>query len=184
MSLSESPVFNRALAIVLTLEGGDSDHPHDRGGKTRYGISQRAYPELDIKALTLADAAAIYQRDYWLPAACPQLPHRLGIAVFDSAVNQGVFRAVRLLQEAIGVPADGLFGPRSLSALNRRLRTEADERELLVQFLGLRARHYHELVFSTPAQAVFFPGWLRRLFLLQAWLCERITPPLPQELSP
>jgi hypothetical protein len=57
--------FERAVAFVLRHEGGYVNDPRDPGGETKYGISKRAYPRLDIKGLTEADAKEIYRRDYW-----------------------------------------------------------------------------------------------------------------------
>lgn len=88
--------FEKAFEIVIGVEGGYSNDPNDPGGETMFGISKRAYPNLDIKALTLDDARAIYLRDYWRPAGCDQIEDdALAILVFDAAVNQGVTRALK-----------------------------------------------------------------------------------------
>ena len=57
--------FDRAFRFLIGEEGGYSADPHDPGGETKFGISKRAYPQLDIKSLTLDQAKAIYRRDYW-----------------------------------------------------------------------------------------------------------------------
>ena len=59
--------FARAIERVLEHEGGDADDPRDPGGKTRWGISQRAYPFLDLSTLTREAAIALYRRDAWTP---------------------------------------------------------------------------------------------------------------------
>src|SRR5690606_9370590 len=79
--------------------------------------SQRAYPEINIKALSRDKAIAIYQRDYW--DRLPTLPGRLQFLVFDFAVNAGISRAIKTLQSAIGANPDGEFGPISRSALRK-----------------------------------------------------------------
>lgn len=111
--------FERALAFTLPYEGGLINDPNDPGGLTNFGISQRSYPSLDIKNLTIEDAKAIYERDFWKAACCDQLPENIGIAVFDTAVNQGVGVAVRLLQLAVGVDVDGNVGPKTIGAAFR-----------------------------------------------------------------
>src|SRR5207302_958519 len=58
--------FDKAIGTVLEHEGGYSFDPNDPGGETKYGISRKAYPGLDVKALTLDQAKAIYKRDYWI----------------------------------------------------------------------------------------------------------------------
>jgi lysozyme family protein len=88
--------WERAIAFVLAAEGGYVNDPNDAGGETNFGISKRAYPALDIKALTEADAKGIYFRDYWIPLQCDRMEPALAIAVFDTAVNMGVGRAQRL----------------------------------------------------------------------------------------
>ena len=60
-------LFDRALAAVLDWEGAVTNDAADPGGLTKYGISQRAYPSLDIASLTVEQAAVIYHQDYWLP---------------------------------------------------------------------------------------------------------------------
>jgi lysozyme family protein len=62
--------FDEAFDVLIGHEGGYVNHPGDPGGETKFGISKRAYPALDIKALTLGQAKAIYRRDYWIPAGC------------------------------------------------------------------------------------------------------------------
>lgn len=65
--------FTRSIAFVLSVEGGLVNNPADPGGLTKYGISQRSYPDLDIRNLSIEDAKEIYFRDYWTPAGCYSL---------------------------------------------------------------------------------------------------------------
>lgn len=108
--------FDKAFEILIGHEGGYSLDPHDRGGETKYGISKRAYPHIDIANLTLAQAKAIYRNDYWDKAKCSSLPPDLALLVFDAAVNNGVGAAIRWLQRAAGVVADGIIGPQTIAA--------------------------------------------------------------------
>lgn len=111
-----TPGFIRAVDLVLRHEGGLVDNPNDPGGLTNFGISQRAYPDVDIRALTRNQAMAIYERDYWTPLRCEELPTDVAVVLFDMAVNMGRDRAVRLLQRALNIPQDGLIGPRTIAA--------------------------------------------------------------------
>jgi lysozyme family protein len=86
--------FVVAVTLVLELEGGLVHHPEDPGGMTKYGISQRAYPNVDIANLTKDAAIAIYFNDYWVPVSKEVLDPRTRILVFDSAVNHGLARAL------------------------------------------------------------------------------------------
>lgn len=108
--------FLPAVELVLRHEGGLVDHPRDPGGLTNFGISQRAYPNLDIRSLTRDDAIAIYRRDYWDANRCGEMPGGIGLSVFDFAVNAGNHRAVTLLQRIVGVTVDGVAGPKTLAA--------------------------------------------------------------------
>src|SRR3990167_11517248 len=111
--------FDQALAFVLEWEGGLVSDPNDAGGLTNHGISQRPYPDLAIAALTRDDVVAIYARDYWAPIRGDELPAPLALVVFDSAVNQGVSRAIVCLQRALGVADDGELGPVTMEAGQR-----------------------------------------------------------------
>jgi len=127
-----SSTFDRAFAVVVGEEGGYTQDPADAGNwtggapgrgtcrGTRWGISAAAYPLLDIAGLSLAEAQAIYRRDYWDHIRGDALPPALALMVFDAAVNNGVGRAARWLQGAAGVAADGVVGPVTVVAVRSR----------------------------------------------------------------
>lgn len=92
--------FEKAVAFVLKHEGGYINDPRDPGGETKYGISKRAYPALDIKNLTEEQAKAIYRLDYWDRGGCNSLDWPLCFVHFDSCVNLGVGRATALKEKA------------------------------------------------------------------------------------
>lgn len=148
--------FDKALAFVLDKEGGPTitDDPRDPGGLTRWGISKRAYPDLDIRNLTREQAAGIYLRDYWDRAGCGNLPAAVAFFHFDTAVNQGPGAAAKFLQLAAGVEADGKIGPKTLAAVQR-----ARPADLLVEYAARRADHYGRL----PHFPTYGLGWSRRL---------------------
>lgn len=153
--------FANALGIVLRHEGGLVEHRDDPGGVTHFGISQRAYPDLDIRNLLLADAARIYERDYWQACRCDDLPYPVALAVFDTAVNCGVARSVRFLQAAVGAKKDGVIGPVTLAAVKSgRARdiAQAVLRRRMVYYTGLES-------FVT-----FGIGWSARVIDV-AWEC-------------
>lgn len=111
--------FDLAVNMTLRREGVLCDDPKDTGGLTKYGISQTAYPKLNIRALTQADAIAIYKRDYWDKAKCSELPYPLDVLTFDAAVNHGVETAARILQRALEVTDDGIIGPKTIEAARK-----------------------------------------------------------------
>lgn len=145
--------FEEAVEFVLAHEGGYGNDPRDPGGETNFGISKRAYPDVDIKALTKDHAKAIYRQDYWdkLP---PNLPDSLAAVVFDCAVNTGLGRAVRLLQAACGVDDDGHWGDKSSAALHT-----LGEKEAIARFCAHRIRFYAGL----KTFDVYGMGWIKRV---------------------
>lgn len=146
--------FDQAFGVVVGHEGGYVHDPRDPGGETQWGISHRAYPSLNIAALTQDDARAIYRRDYWDRVRADDLPPPLALVVFDAAVNAGVGRAVRWLQGALGVPADGAMGPRTIAAA-RAARVVDVMAEMTAQRLAFMA--------GLPGWQAFGLGWSRRL---------------------
>lgn len=103
--------FDGAFDRLMGHEGGYTTGIDDPGGETKWGISKRTYPTLDIKNLSRDDAKAIYLRDFWTPL--DGLPESVTFQLFDFAVNSGIQTAIRKLQSAIGVADDGHFGPTS-----------------------------------------------------------------------
>lgn len=156
-------VFQRALDIVFLHEGGYVNDPSDSGGETKYGISQRSYPHLDIRALTREQAAEIYRRDFWGPAGCPLLPDDVAIKVFDTAVNMGVRQASKLLQLALNahlglrLAVDGVVGPLTIAAAGR-----AQPAALLREVRAQQALFYAELAIRRPKDRKYLLGWMRR----------------------
>ena len=146
--------FDTAITFVLKHEGGLSDNPSDPGGLTKYGISHRSHPNVDIRNLTIEQAKDIYHRDYWDRCNCGNLPAALGILLFDAAVNQGPSASIRNLQRALGVKADGVIGPVTLTAASTDL-----VHEHIAEFIARRALSYA----GNPNISIFGLGWFRRL---------------------
>ncbi len=159
--------FDLALLRILDAEGGYINDPNDPGGETKYGISKRQYPELDIKNLTRNKAANIYYHRYFLPTSANYLPGPIALIVFDMAVNSGVKAAIIELQRALKVPADGIIGPVT--------RKQADLAKLdlvIPRFLSLRAKFYTDIVITNRKMIRYQRGWLHRLFRLQAFIYD------------
>lgn len=81
------------MAFILKWEGGYVNDPHDPGGETKYGISKKAYPDLDIRNLSNEDIYDIYWRDYWDKTGCEELEWQMAYVIMDTAVNLGVSKA-------------------------------------------------------------------------------------------
>jgi lysozyme family protein len=152
--------FKKALDLIFKLEGYDTvtNDPDDPGGLTKWGISKRAHPEVDVENLTREGAGQIYHRDYWEMASCDRLPWPLNLFVFDAAVNQGVIPAKKMLQAATGrTAADGIFGPKTMAAI-----AHWPSDELAARFMAKRALRY----VGTRNFDKYGYGWLKRLALV------------------
>lgn len=148
--------FERAFELVVGIEAGYVNDPTDPGGETKYGISKRSYPNLDIANLTLDAAKSIYASDFWQACSCDQMPWPLCLFVFDMAVNQGQPTARVMLQRSLGVAADGVIGPVTLAAANKM------DDEALALLLTARAYRY----MLADNFTVDGRGWFKRLFLM------------------
>lgn len=146
--------FDQCFDKVISHEGGYVNNPKDPGGETKFGISKRAYPDIDIANLTLDRAKAIYLRDYWQRARCDELPPSIAYLVFDCAVNSGIGQSIRFLQRAVGVADDGVIGPMTIAAVNR-----LDAESIGGRFLGQRL----EFMTKLTTWDMFGKGWSRRI---------------------
>lgn len=158
--------FLASFARLIGNEGELSMDPRDRGNwtggrrdwgelkGTKYGISAHAFPDLDIKSITLDQAREIYRTRYWAPAGCDMVPEQIKFPLFDLAVNSGPGRAARLLQRAVGAEEDGSVGPQTvMSILNMppdRVLRRLDAHRLL-------------LMAEDPTWPAFGRGWVKRV---------------------
>lgn len=128
-------IFELAFSFSKQWEGGYVNNPKDPGGETKYGISKKAYPNLDIKRLSLEEAKEIYRRDYW--EKLPSISNDgLRIAAFDTAINVGIGRTTLWLANAAVKSASDL--------------------------INIREEYYKTLVEKKPTLKIFLKGWLNR----------------------
>ena len=155
------------LDEVIRREGGYVHDPADRGGPTKYGITQRTLrawrgqpmTAADVRQLTRDEARAIYRRQYVDAPGFATLPDPLRAQVMDNAVTSGPRQAIRDLQRAIGgVTVDGRLGPKTRAALQRQGVAAVHAR--LIQ---ARAVRIGRIVQRDPTQARFLAGWLTRI---------------------
>ncbi|GER07172.1 hypothetical protein GCM10007972_18080 [Iodidimonas muriae] len=165
--------IEKLLDEVLAREGGYVHHPADRGGPTKFGITRATLSEWlgrpasidEVRQLDEETAREIYTARYLAGPRIDTLPDEIVDQVFDMAVNHGPRRAVRILQEILGlagwrVDVDGTVGPET-----RRAAAEAQEQMgpfLANAIADQRANFYRRLVAADPAQRVFLRGWLKR----------------------
>lgn len=173
--------FDRALALVLELEGGYVDHPEDPGGATNLGITRatlakargRPVTKAEVKVLARGEAGRIYRRLYWNPVRADDLPPGLDLAVFDFAVNSGPGRAIRSLQAVLGVVPDGQFGPATLAAASAASRADAIRALTRERLCFLRA------LATWPA---FGRGWTSRTTRVEEAALAAVAAPGPARL--
>lgn len=163
--------FRIALDIALSFEGGYVNDPADRGGATKWGVTQAVYDAFRRKKglaprpvieMTPEEMQEIYFVGYWETGKCALIPAPLDIAHFDACINHGPVTAWKLMQRAIGVKDDGIPGSKTMEALG-----QWDINQLIWRWLQVRADFYCRIVAANPSQAKFIRGWInRRVFEL------------------
>lgn len=146
--------FRTFIDRLLSHEGGYVDNPRDPGGETKWGISKRTYPALNIRELTRDQAIDIYRRDFWERSEADDLPPAVGFQLLDGAVNSGIDQATRWLQRAAGVADDGDIGPVTLAAIKAR-----DPADLVMTFNAERL----DFMTRLNGWTTFGKGWARRI---------------------
>lgn len=165
MATDGSARFERAIEVVLRHEGGYVIHPDDPGGETKWGLSKRSYPHLDIGGLTREQAIEIYRRDWWDRYRFGEIEdEQIATKVFDLAVWMGPADASRYLQIALNacgadLVVDGIMGSKTIKAANA-----ADRRYIIPILRALAAGHVYAEVAARPQSATFLRGWLRRAY--------------------
>lgn len=152
--------FEVAIPVIMSEEGGYSHNPADPGGETKYGISHRSYPNVDIATLTLQQAEDIIKANYWRFDDIND--QAIATKLLDMSVNLGLSEAVRLLQMALNdlgshLAVDGVFGLNSYSTCNGS-DPVAVHRELQTH----QQSYYVTLVAQNPTLFTFLHGWLKR----------------------
>ncbi len=177
--------FESSVAHTLGIEGGYSDHPSDRGGRTNWGITE-AVARGDgysgpMKALPKARALDIYRRLYWdrigldwIGAVDPLV----AAECFDTGVNMGVGVPIRWLQRVLNalnrqgrdypdLSVDGNAGPATGRALRALLRLRGSRgRDVVLAYVNaLQGARYIDLAEGRAANEDFIFGWAERLIV-------------------
>lgn len=172
--------IDRLIEEVIEREGGYVNHPADRGGPTRWGITEavarrQGYMD-DIRYLPQSDAVAIYKRLYWIAPGFDKVAEKapkLAAELFDTGINMGTGTATGFLQRALNalnrnardygdLTVDRRIGPATLLALHAffRKRGTGGEDVLLKAVEALQGAHYVRLAETRPSQEAFLYGWL------------------------
>ena len=151
------------IDAAIGREGGFSDHPADRGGATRWGITERVARANgyagDMRALPRATAAGIYRRLYW---EAPGYDRGQGGVQPRGFLQRALNALNRGGTDYPDIAIDGRIGPRTLAALAgfRARRGAAGERVLLKALEALQGARYLTLAERRPANEAFLYGWL------------------------
>lgn len=159
--------FDYAVSKVLESEGEFVNHPQDRGGVTKYGVTEstlsiyrgKQITIQDMKALTIEEARLIYKKNYWDCLKLDFVKDKIvAYLIFDQAINRGVQSACKQIQDVVNVTTDGVIGPDTIGAIN----SFSDPRVLCVNFIKKSQVFYAKIVKNDPSQSVFILGWINR----------------------
>ncbi len=162
--------LDNVIKGILNREGGFVNHPADKGGPTKYGITQatlsgwrkKRVTLRDVKDLTIEEASQIYKKLYVeAPGFLKFHDDTLAEQLIDAGVNHGTRRAVMLLQKAVGAVGDGIIGPRtvkSVSALQPHV--------VYLKFMAQRLRYFANILKNDSKQLVLAAGWMNRCALM------------------
>lgn len=159
--------FKLYFPTLLQYEGGWVNDPADAGGCTNLGVTIPALKSFrgksvtctDIKNLTKGEAELIYKKNYWDKIKGDDIKSQ-SVAEFlaDYAVHSGISKASKVVQELVGVNADGVIGPKTVDAINKQ------DSKTLFDKLKLNRRTYFEgIVRANPSQQKFLKGWMNRI---------------------
>jgi lysozyme family protein len=158
--------WDASFAHVLHSEGGYVNDPADPGGETNLGVTKAAWAEYlgraiadgEMHHLTPDMVKPFYKEKYWDKCQCDSLPTGLDYAVFDFAVNAGIKRSAKFLQQAVGVPSDGNIGHGTVAAAQA-----VDPQTAIAAFSQAKKDFYNGLAEKNPAEHKFLHGWLSRV---------------------
>ena len=154
--------FDKAIAALLISEGGFVNNAKDPGGMTNLGVTKTVWEgwtghdatETTMRNLSTSDVTPLYRKKYWDAVQGDNLPAGLDYCVFDTSVNSGAGRSIKLLQRSIGVTEDGAIGPNTLAAI-----LVADVGQLIDKYCAAR----QDFLQSLATFDTFGKGWTRRV---------------------
>ena len=157
--------FTDALTALLIHEAGFVDNKDDPGGMTNLGVTAATWAmwvghdvnEKQMRALTPSIVAPLYKRKYWDACRADELISGLDYAVFDYAVNSGVGRAIKALQNCVGVAPDGGFGTTTMAAVSQ---FKGDAAKTLIEEYCDNRLQFLKSLKTFP---IFGRGWEKRV---------------------
>lgn len=161
--------YTKAYNIIRGYEGGNVDDPKDPGGRTSRGVTQRVYsayrisrkkPTQDVYKATEAEVSEIYRLQYWSVNLCDQLPSGIDIVVFDTAVNSGGKRAMKILQASLNRVANGrLLVDGGVGMITVQAALNAPDHDSVVLEFGRKRQAFYR---ALSTWKYYGKGWTRR----------------------
>lgn len=164
--MQTSPEFEACLPFVLKEEGGYSNTPGDHGGATNYGIIQQEYdlyrhgnglPMQSVRLISSDEYREIYWQSYWMPH-CPELRPGLNLSIFNINVNGGPGRGTKLLQQALHLAVDGVWGQETTNAVSEI----TDPTPIIIGVHTYERAFYQGIINYNPSQQKFASDWFGR----------------------
>ena len=162
------------ISEIIRREGGYVNHPNDRGGPTKFGVTQKTLSTYlgysatieDVKNMTIETAAEIYERSYYTQPRIDSIPEEIQPVVTDASVLYGPKRAIMFLQNIVNeaafgpISVDGVLGP------NTRSKIEVAYERMGAFFINAyveeRIMFCQRIVANNPSQSVFLKGLTNR----------------------
>ena len=173
-------MFDDIITDILKAEGWDTytNRPNDRGGPTKWGITQKAWSDYsghyctedDIRAITETGARVFYEEEYVRAPRFNHLPEPLCSMVVDCGVNHGPRAAAKWVQRAVGAKQDGVIGPKTIEAV-----VATNVLTTYLRVCAFRVKLYGRIVRKDPTQAANIAGWNNRAAKWVLLLAARIS---------
>ena len=181
-----SPVFaadvQKSLVVVFGFEGGlqcDRNDPGNwtsgrvgtgRQGCTKYGIATNTYPNLDIRDLTIQQAARLYERDFWNPNHLTEFESQaLATEIFDTSVNCGVGTGANIVIHLVNIfgpahyPLNGKVNSEMIEWINKYTRKKANRTSFYIALNVLQGERYLDIIERNPKMMRYSNSWFPRV---------------------
>ncbi len=146
---------------IIPNEGGYSDRTGDRGGKTKFGISHKAYPDEDIENLTRERANAIIYRDFYKWNGLDKLPYSIRGFVVDYGMTSSPLNAIRTVHKVLALPPKGtIIGFSTINKFSKF--TEEDYKKFMDAYKQEMKDYYNAIAKKDISQRSNLNGWINR----------------------